>query len=42
MLVEHGERDNIYFDSVTSSSVIEKQLSEELAFFRSMGAKSVE
>ena len=42
MLVKHGERDDIYFNSVTSSSVIEKQLSEELAVFRSMGAKCVE
>ena len=31
MLVEHGERDDIYFNSVTSSSFVEKQLSEELA-----------
>ena len=42
MLVEHGERDDICFDSVTSSSIVEKQLSEELAVFRSMVAKCVE
>ena len=42
MLVEHGESGNIYFNSVTSASVVEKQLAEELAVFRSMGAKCVE
>ena len=42
MLVEHEERDNIYFNSVTSANVVEKQLAEELAVFRSMGAKCVE
>ena len=42
MLVEHGESDNIYFNSVTSASVVEKQLAEGLAVFRSMGAKCVE
>ena len=36
------ERDDIYFDSVTSSSIVEKQLSEELTVFGSMGAKCVE
>ena len=35
-------RDDIHFNSVTSSSVVEKQLSEELAVFRSMGTKRVE
>ena len=42
MLVEHGERDNIYFNSVTSASVVEKQLAHELAVFRSFSAKCVE
>ena len=42
MFVEHGERDNIYFNSVTSSSIVEKQLLEKLAVFRSIGAKCVE
>ena len=42
LLVEHGERDDIYINSVTSSSSFKKQLSEELAVFRSMGAKCVE
>ena len=42
MLVEHGERGDIYFYSLTSSSIVEKQLSEELAVFRSMEAKCVE
>ena len=38
MLVEH----NIYFNSVTSASVVEKQLAEGLVVFRSVGAKCVE
>ena len=42
MLVEHGERDNVHFNSVTSASVVEKQLAEELAVFRSVRAKCVE
>ena len=41
MLVEHG-RENIYFNSVTSACVVEKQLAQELAVFRSMGATCVE
>ena len=37
--IELKERDVIHFDSVTSSSIVEKQLSEELAVFRSDGSK---
>ena len=36
------ERNNTNFNSVTSASVVEKQLAEELPVFRSVGAKCVE
>ena len=42
MLVEHGEKDNVHFNSVTSASIVEKQLAEELTVFRSVRAKCVE
>ena len=42
MLFGHGEKDNIYFNSVTSACVVEKQLAEELAVFRLMGTTCVE
>ena len=35
-------RDNIYFNLLTSASVVEKQVAVELAVFRSMEAKCVE
>ena len=42
MLVEHRERDNISFNSVTSACAVDKQLVKELAVFHSMGGKCVE
>ena len=42
MLVEHRERDNISFNSVTSACAVDKQLAEELTIFHSMGGKCAE
>ena len=41
-LVEHGERDNISFNSVSRACAADKQQENELAIFRSMGEKCVE
>ena len=40
-LVEHGERDNISFNSVSRACAVDKQQENELAIFRSMGEKCV-
>ena len=37
MLVEHGERDNISFNSVSIACAVDEQQEKELAVFRSMG-----
>ena len=42
MLVEHGERDSISFNSVSRACAVNKQQEKELTVFRSMGAKCVE
>ena len=41
-LVEHGERDNMSFNSVSRACAVDKQQEKELTVFRSMGEKSVE
>ena len=41
-LVEHGERDNISFNSVSRACAVDKQQEKELAVFRLMGERCAE
>ena len=41
-LVEHGERDNMSFNSVSGAYAVDKQQEKELTVFRSMREKCVE
>ena len=41
-LVEHGERDNISFNSVSRACAVDKQQEKELAIFRLMGERCAE